>query len=64
MSLEPVPPRVAGLRSGLTGRQPGPLRNSVAAYRTAHKRWPKAAITLQQGMRISEDSGEARIAPQ
>ena len=41
----------------------GPLRNSVAACRTAHKRWPKAAITLQQGMGSSEDSGGARIDP-
>lgn len=68
-----APSDVAGARSAEsrraslgTDRPPtgAPLRNSVAAYRTAHKRWPKAAITLQQGMRISEDSGEARIAPQ
>ena len=43
--------------------QPGPLRNSVAACRTAHERWPEAAITMQQGMGSSEDSGGARIGP-
>ena len=35
---------------------------AILAYRAACERWPNAAITLQQGARVIEDSRRLRLA--
>jgi hypothetical protein len=36
---------------------------AMATYRAACERWPGAAITLRQGARVIEDTGNLSIAP-